>query len=147
MIAYRVLDLTDDKGQFCGRLLADLGCEVIKIEKPGGDPARWIGPFYHDIPDPDKSLSWFANNRGKKSVTLDIESDDGRSRLRNLVKDADVVIESFDPGYLDRLGLGYAELSRISPHVVMASITPFGQTGPYRDYQGPTSWSAPSADS
>ncbi len=137
MIAYRVLDLTDDKGQFCGRLLADLGCEVIKIEKPEGDPARRVGPFYHDIPDPDKSLSWFANNRGKKSVTLDIESDDGRSRLRNLVKDADVVIESFDPGYLDRLGLGYAELSRISPHMVMASITPFGQTGPYRDYQGP----------
>ncbi len=137
LAAYRVLDLTDDKGQYCGKLLADLGCEVIKVERPGGDPARQIGPFYHDIPDPERSLSWFANNRGKKSITLDIETSQGQTALGNLVKHADVVIESFDPGYLDGLGLGYSKLSQINPHVVMASITPFGQTGPYRDYRGP----------
>ncbi len=137
LIAYRVLDLTNDRGQFCGRLLADLGCEVIKIERPGGDSARWIGPFYHDTPDPEKSLSWFANNRGKKSITLDIETGEGRAALRELVKDADVVVESFDPGYLGRLGLGYPNLAAINPRIVMASITPFGQQGPYRDYQGP----------
>ncbi len=134
---YRVLDLSDDKGQFCGKLLADLGCEVIKVEKPGGDPARQIGPFYHDVRDPEKSLFWFANNRGKKSITLDIESGYGQTILKNLVKQSDVIIESFDPGYLDGLGLGYTKLSQINPQIIMASITPFGQTGPYRDYKGP----------
>ncbi len=135
--SYRVLDLTDDKGQFCGRLLADLGCEVVKIEKPGGDPARRTGPFYHDVPDPEKSLSWFANNRGKKSITLDIETDDGQAAFKDLAGQADVVIESFAPGYLDGLGLGYSRLSELNPRIVMASITPFGQNGPYRDYRGP----------
>lgn len=134
---YRVLDLTDDKGQYCGRLLADLGCEVIKIEKPGGDPARRIGPFYHDIPDPERSLSWFANNRGKKSIVLDIETSDGQSTLKDLAKHADVVIESFAPGYLDSLGLGYSKLSQANPRIIMASTTPFGQSGPYRSYKGP----------
>ncbi len=137
LIAYRVLDLTDDRGQFCGRLLADLGCKVVKVERPGGDPARQIGPFYHDIPHPEKSLSWFANNRGKKSITLDIETAAGQATIKDLVKEADVVIESFAPGYLDSLGLGYAGLSAVNPGIVMASITPFGQDGPYRDYQGP----------
>ncbi len=137
MIAYRVLDLTDYKGQYCGKLLADLGCEVIKIEKPGGDPARQIGPFYHDVRDPEKSLSWLANNRGKKSVTLDIETSDGQAAIRDLAKHVDVVIESFAPGYLDTLSLGYSRISQINPSVIMASITSFGQSGPYRDYKGP----------
>lgn len=136
-VAYRVLDLTDDKGQFCGRLLADLGCEVIKVEKPGGDPARRIGPFYHDTAGPEMSLFWFAHNRGKKSITLDIETGQGQATLKRLAQEADVLIESGRPGYLDSLGLGYAGLAQINPRIVMASITPFGQSGPYAQYKGP----------
>ena len=73
-----VLDLTDEKGLLCGKILSDIGADVIKIEQPGGDPARNIGPFYHDIPDPEKSLFWWAYNTGKRSVTLDIETSDGQ---------------------------------------------------------------------
>src|SRR5512136_568585 len=131
----RVLDLTDEKGFLCGKILADLGAEVIKIEKPGGDCARNIQPFYHNIPHPEKSLYWFAYNTNKKSITLDIESADGKEIFRMLVKGSDFVIESFPVGYLAGLGLGYSDLSQINPSIVMTSITPFGQQGPYRDYK------------
>jgi crotonobetainyl-CoA:carnitine CoA-transferase CaiB-like acyl-CoA transferase len=134
---YRVLDLTDEKGFFCGRVLADLGADVIKIEKPGGDPARSIGPFYHDIVDPEKSLYWFAFNANKRSITLDIETTDGREIFKKLVRTADVVIESFSPGYLENLGLGYPVLNEINPKVIMTSVTGFGQEGPYRDFKAP----------
>ncbi len=110
---YRVLDLTNEKGFICGKALGDLGADVIKIEKPGGDPARNIGPFYHDIPDQQKSLYWFAFNANKRSITLDIEKVDGRELFKKLIKKADVVIESFSPGYMDKLGLGYSVLSQI----------------------------------
>jgi len=132
---YRVLDLTDEKGLYCGQLLGSLGADVIKIEKPGGDPARNIGPFYHDIPDPEKSLYWFAFNTNKRGITLNIETKDGREILKRLIKTSDIVVESFPPGYMDRLGLGYSELEKINPKVIMTSITPFGQTGPYKDYK------------
>ncbi len=131
---YRVLDLTDEKGFLCGKALGDLGAEVIKIEKPGGDPARKVGPFYHDIPDPEKSLYWFAFNANKKSITLDLESADGRELFKRLVKTADVVVESFAPGHMDKLGLGNSVLSGINPEIIMTSITGFGQEGPYRNY-------------
>jgi len=131
---YRVLDLSDDKGFLCGKALGDLGAEVIKIEKPGGDPARKVGPFYHDIPDPEKSLYWFAFNANKKSITLDLETADGRELFKRLVKTADVVVESFAPGHMDELGLGYSVLSEINPEIIMTSITGFGQEGPYRNY-------------
>ncbi len=134
---YRVLDLTDERGLFCGKLLGDLGADVIKIEKPGGDSARNIGPFYHDQPDPEKSLLWFAFNTSKRGITLDIEKADGQEIFKRLVKKSDFVIESFPPGYMDRLGLGYAALEQINPGIIMVSITPFGQTGPYRDYKAP----------
>jgi len=132
---YRVLDLTDEKGLYCGQLLGSLGADVIKVERPGGDPARNIGPFYHDIPDPEKSLYWFAYNTNKRGITLDIETADGRELFKSLVKTADIVVESFPPGYMDRLGLGYSDLEKINPRVIMASITPYGQTGPYKDYK------------
>lgn len=131
----RALDLTTERGFFCGKMLADLGVEVIKIERPGGDPSRKIGPFWHDIPDPDKSLYWFAYNAGKRGITLDIESEDGKKIFIELVKSADFVIESFDPGHMEKLGLDYAALRAIKSSIVLTSITPFGQTGPYRDYQ------------
>lgn len=133
--SFRALDLTDDKGLMCGRILASLGAEVIKVEPPGGDQARNIPPFYQDTPHPEKSLYYFAYNANKKSITLDIEKPEGQELLRELVKTSDFVIESFKPGYMENLGLGYSELSRINPRIILTSITPFGQTGPYRDYQ------------
>ncbi|MFC2051722.1 CaiB/BaiF CoA transferase family protein, partial [Chloroflexota bacterium] len=139
---YRVLDLTDKKGLLCGKLLGDLGADVIKIEKPGGDPARNIGPFYHDEPDSEKSLFWFAFNTSKRGITLDIETADGQEMFKRLLKSADLVVESFPPGYMDKLGLGYSDLERINPGIIMVSITPFGQTGPYKDYKASdiTAW-------
>ena len=134
---YRVLDLTDEKGLICSKMLGDLGADVIKIERPGGDPARNQGPFYHDEVDPEKSLFWFAHNTSKRSITLDIEPADGQELLKRLVKGADFVIESFPPGYLDKLGLGYRALEKLNPGIIMVSITPFGQTGPYKDYKAP----------
>jgi crotonobetainyl-CoA:carnitine CoA-transferase CaiB-like acyl-CoA transferase len=131
----RALDLTDDKGLLCGKILADLGADVIKIERPGGDPSRRIGGFWGDIPDPEKSLYWFAYNSNKRGITLNIETNDGREIFKELVKTADFVIESFPPGYMDKLGLGYASLSEINKGIIVASITPFGQAGPYRDYK------------
>ena len=132
---YRVLDLSDEKGVLCGKVLADLGADVIKIEPPGGDPMRHIGPFYHDIPDPEKSLYWFTFNTSKRSITLDIAKAEGQEIFRKLVKTVDFVIECLPPGYLDGLGLGYLALSELNPRLIMTSITPFGQSGPYRDYK------------
>jgi len=131
----RALDLADQNGYLCGKILADLGADVIKVERPGGDPGRCTGPFWHDDPDPEKSLYWFAYNTNKRGVTLNIESADGRAVFRSLVKTADFVIETFPPGYIDRLGLGYAALREIKKGVILTSITPFGQTGPYAGYK------------
>ena len=134
---YRVLDLTTERGFLCGKIFADLGADVVKIEPPGGDCARNIGPFYKDIPDREKSLFWFAFNTGKKSITLNIETADGRQILKELIKTADFLVESFDPGYLDKLGIGYNILRQSNPRLIMGSITPFGQDGPYSNWKGP----------
>jgi crotonobetainyl-CoA:carnitine CoA-transferase CaiB-like acyl-CoA transferase len=128
---YRVLDLTNEFGELAGRILADLGADVVKIEPPKGDPSRWRPPFYADRPDRETSLPWWASNLNKRSIVLDLESPDGQHTFRRLVETADFVLESFQPGYLDRLGLGYAALSEINPRIIVTSITPFGQTGPY----------------
>jgi len=132
---YRVLDLTDEKALLCGKILGDIGADVIKIERPGGDLARSLGPFYHDEPDPEKSLFWFSVNTSKRGITLNIETVDGQEILKRLIKTADFVIESFPPGYLDQLGLGYQEMEKLKPGIILVSITPFGQTGPYRYYK------------
>jgi len=134
---YRVLDLTDEKGYVCGQILGGLGADIIKIEPPGGDRGRDIGPFYSDLPDPEKSLFWCAFNINKRSITLNIETQGGKEIFKRLVKTADFVIESFRPGYMDELGLGYPVLSQLNPRVIMTSITPFGQTGPHKDFKGP----------
>ena len=104
----RVLDLTDEKGDFCGKVLGDFGADVIKIEPPGGSSARNIGPFYKDTPDPERSLFWFAFNTSKRGITLDIEQADGQKIFKRLVETAHFVIESYRPGYMASLGLGYA---------------------------------------
>lgn len=131
----RVLDLTDQSGFYCTKLLADLGADVIKIEQPGGHAARKIEPFYHDEVHPEKSLYFFHYNANKRSVTLDIEKKDGQEILKKLVKTADILVETFTPGYLDNLGLGYQELKEINPQLIMVSLTGFGQSGPYKDFQ------------
>ncbi|MBV9580423.1 MAG: CoA transferase, partial [Chloroflexi bacterium] len=131
---YRVLDLTNEVGELTGRILADLGADVIKVEPPGGDPSRWRPPFRGDRPDPEASLAWWASNVNKRGITLDLESAEGQAAFRQLVGTADFVLESFCPGYLEGLGLGYTELSKINPRLILTSITPFGQTGPYRHY-------------
>ena len=133
----RVLDLADAKGVYCTKLLADLGADVIKIERPGGDPMRNIGPFFHDEPDPEKSLYWFHFNTSKRSITLNLETADGREVLKKLAKTADVMVETFPPGHLEQMGLGYQALRELNPRLILTSITPFGQTGPYRDFKGP----------
>lgn len=132
----RVLDLSDELGFLCGKILGDLGADVIKIEKPGGDPSRNLGTYYRDQPDPEKNLYWFAYNHNKRGITLDIETQTGAEIFKQLVKTADIVIETFPPGFLEGLGLDYDALSEINPGLVMTSITPFGQTGPYKDYKG-----------
>ena len=132
---YRVLDLTDEKGMLCGRLLADMGADVIKVEPSGGDATRRFGPFYHDTPDPDKSLFWFFFNANKRGITLNVETEDGKELFRKLVKKTDILLESSDPGYMESLGLGYEELSKVAPQLIMTRITPFGQTGPKAHYK------------
>jgi len=134
---YRVLDLTDERGYLCGRLLADLGADVIKVEPPGGDAARSQGPFYGGLPHRERSLSWRAFNANKRSITLDITLPEGRGLLRELVKGASFLVESFDPGYLASLELDYGSLRALHPELVMVSITGFGQEGPYASYQAP----------
>ena len=135
LAVYRGLDLTDERGLLCGRVLADLGAEVIKVERPGGDPARNIGPFYRDVPHPERSLFWLAYNTNKKGITLDVETRDGRALFLRLAGNVDFILESFPPGYLDGLGLGYAALRDVNPRLVFTSITPFGSQGPYAGYE------------
>jgi len=118
---YRILDLTDEKGMLCSRLLADMGAEVVRVEQVGGGP--------------DRSSFFMANNLGKQSVTLNLKVKSGQEIFKRLVKTADVIIESYQPGYLESLGLGYTELNGINSRLIVASITSFGQSGPYRDYK------------
>ncbi len=133
---YRVLDLTGETGFMCGKVLGDLGAEVILVEPPGGHPARAIGPFYGDEPHPEKSLFWFAFNTSKKGITLDLTQPEGQKLVRELVRCSDIVVESFAPGYLDALGLGYSALSASKPDLIFTSITPYGQTGPRKHWKG-----------
>jgi crotonobetainyl-CoA:carnitine CoA-transferase CaiB-like acyl-CoA transferase len=132
---YTCLDLTDHQGQFTGRILADLGMRVIKVEPPCGDPVRRLGPFQDDVADPDRSLPFAFLNGGKESVTLDIATADGRQMLLGLVEHADVLLESFPPGHLDALGLGPEMLQEHRPTLVVSSLSPFGQDGPRASYQ------------
>ena len=132
---FRALDLSGPMGVYCGKLMADMGADVIKVEPPGGDPMRELGPFIDGQPGPDRSLYWLHFNTNKRSVTLDMNSAEGLAALRTLALASDVLLETGPPGYMDSLGLSYDQLAAESPGLVYASITPFGQTGPYRDYK------------
>jgi crotonobetainyl-CoA:carnitine CoA-transferase CaiB-like acyl-CoA transferase len=124
----RVLDLTQGvAGPHCTMLLAQYGADVVKIEPPAGDWARGLGGAYEDL-----SSHFIAFNRGKQSIVLDLKEERGREIVLQLARDADVVVESFRPGVVDRLGVGYTDLRALNPDVVYVSISGFGQTGPYR---------------
>ncbi len=131
----RVLDLTNAMGQPCGRALADLGADVVLIEPPDGSPSRRMAPFAGGAPHAEKGIYFLSFNTNKRSLVLDLESATGRERLRHLALRADVILESFLLGYLDSLELGYNDLAAEAPGLVFTSITPFGQTGPYRHFK------------
>jgi crotonobetainyl-CoA:carnitine CoA-transferase CaiB-like acyl-CoA transferase len=130
----RVLELCDEKGQFCGKLMGDLGADVIKIEPPGGAATRTVGPFLDDRAHRERSLAFWHYNTSKRGITLNLETEDGRALFRRLAANADIVLETLAPGYLAALGLDYASLKAANPRLILCAITPFGQTGPWRDY-------------
>jgi crotonobetainyl-CoA:carnitine CoA-transferase CaiB-like acyl-CoA transferase len=134
----RVLELTNSlSGAFCAKLLADQGADTLKIETPGrGDPSRHEAPFIGGEPHPDCGTLFLAFNTNKRSITLDVTTLTGRAVLLRLIADRNIMIESFAPGYLAALGLSYEALRQVNPRLILTSITPFGQTGPYCDYQG-----------
>ncbi|HEY7061978.1 MAG TPA: CoA transferase [Chloroflexota bacterium] len=134
---YTALDLTDLRGQMCGKVLRDLGVEVVKVEPPAGDPVRRLGPFAHDTPGLERSLRFAWLNGGKQSLTLDLAQPQGRDLLLRLAEQADVLLESGDPGALDALGLGATTLRARNPRLVVTSVSGFGQDGPHRDYLAP----------
>ncbi|MEE9199317.1 MAG: CoA transferase [Dehalococcoidia bacterium] len=133
----KVLDLTHYvAGPFCAKLLADYGAQVIKVERPGrGDPARSLGPFFRDHPHPEKSGLFLHLNSNKLSITLNLKSSTGALIFEELLTWADVVVENFRPGVMERLDLSYPRLSGIKPGLIMTSISNFGQSGPYRDFK------------
>ncbi len=133
----KVLDLTHHiAGPFCTKLLADHGADVLKIEQPpGGDPTRHMPPFLKDEPHPEKSGRFLYLNTGKRSVTLNLKTADGKHILKELVRDVDILVESFSPRVMPSLGMSYEVLRDINPRLIMTSISNFGQTGPYRDYK------------
>lgn len=137
LLDYRVLDLTDDRGALCGKMLADLGADVVKIEPPEGDPTRSVGPFRDDLPHPETSLRFASLNVNKRGVTLDLHTDAGRRLFLALIETADVVVEDRPPGYLDSIGLGHDTLRERNPALVHTSITGFGLTGPRSGYRAP----------
>src|SRR5438132_603688 len=130
----RVLDLTTERGLLCGQVLGDLGADVIKVEPVGGSPVRQLPPFFGDQSGPQRSVYWWAYNRNKRGITLDLDREEGRSIFRQLAGKADFIIESANPGYWSERGLGYQELSTLNPTLVMVSISPFGQNGPKASY-------------
>ena len=134
----RTLELANQpSGAFCAKLVADQGSDTIKVEPPGwGEQARHEPPFIGGEPHPDKGTSFLAFNTNKRGITLDLEQKAGRDIFLRLAESADVIVESFSPGHMETLGLGYEVLKGLSPKVVLVSITYFGQDGPYADYQG-----------
>ena len=131
----RVVELCDAPGQLAGKLVADMGADVIKVEPPEGSSARAIGPFVDDVPGPDRSLNFWYHNTNKRSVTLDLNTEDGKDAWRKLVARADVVIDDRPPQALEEMGIGYSELSRGHGELLWLAITPFGQDGPWAQFQ------------
>jgi crotonobetainyl-CoA:carnitine CoA-transferase CaiB-like acyl-CoA transferase len=132
---FRILDLSDETGFLCGRMLAELGADVIKVEPPAGDPARHRPPYAGDGADPERAITWLAYNASKRGVTLDLARPEGRALLDRLCATADALIETCDPATLAALRLDYEALHAAHPQLVVCSITPFGRSGPYAGYR------------
>ncbi len=132
----RVLDLTDAIGAYATKLMADLGAEVIRVEPPTGDPMRGTGPFVDDAPGPDRSLAFLHFNTNKRSVTLDVGTPAGRALLDRLLETSDLLVESFTPAELEELSLEHEATRRLNPSLIQVSVTPFGLTGPHRNFRG-----------
>ena len=134
----RVLDLSRLlPGPFCSLLLADCGADVIKVEDTGmGDYARWSPPFHEGVEKSASGALFLALNRNKRSIRVNLKSDEGRELLLKLAQDADIVLESFRPGVLDRLGVGYEALKAVNPGIVYCAISGYGQDGPYAQRAG-----------
>lgn len=130
----KVLDLSDRRGIMCSKVLSGLGAQVIQVEPIVGSDARMQGPFINDVPGIERSLYWHAYATDRRSITLDLTLPQGQQIFKDLVRKSDVVIESSDPGYLSSLNLGYSDLVKVKTDIIMASVTPFGQTGPKSDY-------------
>ena len=132
----RVVELGDFiAAPYCAKLMADMGAEVIKIEPPAGDSARRYGPFPNDEPHSEKSLLFAYLNTSKKGVTIDVGKPLGKRVFLELLKDADFLVEANPPRAMEELGLDYESIKGVNPGLIVTSITPFGQTGPYRDYK------------
>lgn len=131
---YRVLDLTDDRGELASMILGDLGADVIKIEPPEGSPSRRLPPFLDGAPESERSLQYFAFNRNKRGITMDLTTDAGKAELVRLAEGSDFIFESAAPGAMTAAGLGFDALSRVNPQLVYVAITPYGQDGPYASF-------------
>ncbi|MGE4096217.1 MAG: CoA transferase, partial [Candidatus Binatia bacterium] len=131
----KVLELGDEKGEFLGKLLAGAGAEVLKVEPPGGSNSREIGPFYHDEPHPDRSLYFWHYNFGKRGVTLDIQRPPGTEILKRLIAEVDVLIDTLPLDTLKKVGLDWSDLRTLNPRLIYVVLTPFGRSGPWRDYK------------
>ena len=132
----KVLDLTHHiAGPWCTKLLADYGADVLKVERPEGDPGRGMPPFYHDEIDQDKSLLFLYLNTCKRGITLNLKTLQGRRMFLELLQDVDLLVENFSPRVMASLNLDFESLHELNPSLVMVSISNFGQTGPYRDYR------------
>jgi crotonobetainyl-CoA:carnitine CoA-transferase CaiB-like acyl-CoA transferase len=134
---YRVLDLVGPLGPLAGKMLADLGADVVRVEPLEGSALRRLPPFADGVAEPEASLAWWAYAAGTRSVALDLESAEGRARFLALARAADFLFESWPPGALERLGLGWPTLHRENRRLILTSISPFGQSGPHRDWRGP----------
>ncbi len=132
----RIIDFTGELGPYASKLYTGLGADVIHIEPITGDPLRDVGPFYKNQAGKESSLQFVYYNSGKRGIALDLNKKNGRELFVELCKDADLLFESFPPGYLESLGLSYDVLSAVNPKLVQTSITPFGSFGPYSSYPG-----------
>jgi crotonobetainyl-CoA:carnitine CoA-transferase CaiB-like acyl-CoA transferase len=131
----RVLDVTNESGFLAGKILGDLGADVVKVEPPGGDREGRRPPWLGGVADPERSLAWLALNTSKRGVTLDLRHPRGRDLFARLLDGADVLLDTFAPGELDELGLGWEAMRAAHPRLVRCAITPFGQSGPYAGYR------------
>ena len=130
----RALDLTGPNSQYCGRLMADLGADVVKVEPPDGDAARHLSPFAREAAGPERGINFLSLNLNKRSVALNLEDESDRERFRSLAASSDILLDDGSVGDLDALGLGYDELSRANPGLIYVTIRPFGLSGPYSGY-------------